>query len=58
MRYEERLNRWLSSNWIGDIPMPTKRDFGADKKALAQDCHNVGKSVSSVLCRLSNIFKH
>ena len=53
MEYKEYLNnRFLSSNWIGAIPMPPKRDFKTDRKALDQDCRNVGKSILSGVNRV------
>ena len=46
MEYREYINnQFLSSNWIGAIPMPPRRDFRSDKKELAQDRRNVGKSI-------------
>lgn len=40
-------HQFLASNWLGEIPMPPRGNFRTDKKALEQDCRNVGKSIQS-----------
>lgn len=48
MQYREYINtQFLSSNWTGEIPMPPRRNFRTDKKALEQDSNNVGRSILS-----------